>query len=164
MHSPTAALSLFDANTPLTCEDMIGTWKGGGFPTGHPMDGLLEATGWYGKRFDSLDDVHPLVFGKPGKLFSVNPGLVPMSQAERLTPLFQNPLIAAAGKALIRCLVTSKPKARLRMVECRGQATATMLYDDLPIADHFRKLNDNTVLGLMDLRGSDPFFFTLTRV
>lgn len=41
MHSPTAALSLFDASTPLTCEDMLGTWKGGGFPTGHPMDGLL---------------------------------------------------------------------------------------------------------------------------
>jgi hypothetical protein len=23
--------------------------------TGHPMDGLLEASGWYGKQFDDVD-------------------------------------------------------------------------------------------------------------
>ncbi len=43
-----------------------------------------------------------------------------------------------------------------------------MIYDQLPVNDVFRKLDDNhddTVIGAMDLRGSrKPFFFVLTRV
>ena len=39
-----------------------------------------------------------------------------------------------------------------------------MIYDSLPINDVFRKVDDHTVLGLMDLKGmKDPFFFVLTR-
>lgn len=33
---------------------------------GHPRDGLLEAWHWRGKRFESLEEVHPLVFASPG--------------------------------------------------------------------------------------------------
>lgn len=162
--SVSAALSLFDASKPVDCKFMLGTWKGSGYPTGHPMDGLLEETGWYGKRFEGIDDVHPLVFGKPGNHFSVNPAFVPMTLAGRITPLLRNKIAAFVARGVIRGLVTSNPKARLRMVEYRGEATATMVYDALPINDHFRKLDDNTVLGLMDLRGSEPFFFILERV
>ena len=50
------------------------------------------------------------------------------------------------------------------MMEYRGQVTATMMYDYLPIHDHFRKIDDNTVLGLMDFKPiSQPFFFLLKR-
>ncbi len=39
-----------------------------------------------------------------------------------------------------------------------------MIYDQLPINDVFRKLDDNTVMGIMDLKGmKDPFFFKLKR-
>ena len=37
-------------------------------------------------------------------------------------------------------------------------------YDNLPINDVFRKVDDNTVLGIMDLKGmKQPFFFVLRR-
>jgi hypothetical protein len=39
-----------------------------------------------------------------------------------------------------------------------------MVYDNLPIIDVFRRLDANSLLGLMDARGLDqPFFFTLQR-
>ena len=41
-------------------------------------------------------------------------------------------------------------EASLQMVEFRGVISATMIYDGAPIFDHFRKLDDNTVMGVMD--------------
>ena len=38
------------------------------------------------------------------------------------------------------------------MTEYRGVVSATMIYDSLPIIDIFRKVDDDTVLGAMDLR------------
>jgi hypothetical protein len=50
------------------------------------------------------------------------------------------------------------------MTEYRGVLSATMIYDQLPTNDIFRKLDDNTVLGLMDNKTiKDPFFFKLIR-
>lgn len=55
--------------------------------------------------------------------------------------------------------------ARLRMVEYRGASTATMIYDDHPVIDHFRKIDDDTALGVMDRKGDvAPLFFRLTRL
>jgi hypothetical protein len=52
----------------------------------------------------------------------------------------------------------------LRTTRYRGVDTATMIYDQLPINDVFRKLDDHSVIGAMDLRGSKkPYFFVLTR-
>jgi len=56
------ALALFDTLPAVRPEEMLGEWRGEEFPTGHPMDGLLAATGWAGKRFDDADRVHPLLF------------------------------------------------------------------------------------------------------
>jgi hypothetical protein len=42
--------------------------------------------------------------------------------------------------------------------------TATMSYDALPINDVFRKVDNDTVLGAMDLRGLQmPLMFVLRR-
>ena len=39
-----------------------------------------------------------------------------------------------------------------------------MIYDRQPIVDHFRKVDSDRVLGLMEMRGMErPFFFLLTR-
>ena len=39
-----------------------------------------------------------------------------------------------------------------------------MIYDRKPIIDYFRKIDDDRVLGLMEMRGMErPFFFLLTR-
>ncbi len=47
------AMELLDSLEPVDVGFMIGNWKGEGFHTNHPMDGLLEAYHWYGKRFES---------------------------------------------------------------------------------------------------------------
>ncbi len=55
--------------------------------------------------------------------------------------------------------------ARLRKVEHRGQVTATMVYDNQPIFDHFRQIDAQTVLGVMDRKGEPvPLYFYLRRV
>jgi len=50
------------------------------------------------------------------------------------------------------------------MMEHRQKISATLIYDNLPIHDIFRKVDDNTVLGEMDFKGmKQPFFFLLNR-
>ncbi len=53
--------------------------------------------------------------------------------------------------------------ATLRTVEHRGVPTATMVYDRHPVFDHFRRVDADTVLGLMDRKGDAPLFFWLRR-
>ena len=54
--------------------------------------------------------------------------------------------------------------AALRRVEYRGVVTATMIYDKHAIFDHFRRVNENTVLGVMDRKGETPaLYFWLRR-
>ena len=77
-----AALAFYDRLEPVGVEEMIGSWRGEGLPTGNPLDGLLERFG----------------------------------------------------------------------------------YDALPINDVFRKVDDDTLVGAMDLRGLEmPFMFVLRR-
>lgn len=54
--------------------------------------------------------------------------------------------------------------ASLRRVEYRGQVTATMVYDQHPIFDHFKQIDETHVLGVMDSKGDDfPLYFYLKR-
>lgn len=56
-------------------------------------------------------------------------------------------------------------QASLRSVEYRGIVTATMVYDQHPVFDHFRRVSDNEVLGVMDRKGDAmPLFFWLRRL
>lgn len=164
---PETVLARFDALPPLDAEEMLGRWRGAEVPTGHPFDGLLSAFGWHGKRFDSVDDGHPLVFdtgGLHGRLFTVNPALVPMETALRFPTVVRARPVAAAGRAYLRASATSKPRSRVRMAEYRGVVSATMIYDALPVNDHFRRVDDDTLLGAMDHRSTtNPYFFTLHR-
>jgi hypothetical protein len=67
-------LALFDWLAPVDAGFMLGAWRGSGFHTGHPLDGLLEACRWHGKRFEDAEHVHPLVFETlGGRARSVNP-------------------------------------------------------------------------------------------
>ena len=159
-----AAFARFDQLKPVAPEEMLGSWRGEGFPTGHPLDGLLEAWHWRGKRFDSLEEVHPLVFeGWGGGQVHVNPALVPIGLLRaqcvgRLVPFgglfpWLAPLVSTRASA-----------ARLRGTLYRGKVSATMVYDALPIQDIFRRLDAHTLLGVMDCKGMEqPFFFVLRR-
>jgi hypothetical protein len=156
------AFARFDALPAVRPEEMLGLWRGRGVPTGHRMDGLLEAYRWYGKRFDSADAVHPLVFGSPGALYSLDPWRLPLGLV-RWPSFARSGAARAAVRLLTPLLRTSRPRARLRTMEVRGVATAVMLYDHLPIVDAFRRLDPQSLLGYMDQRGEAPFFFLLER-
>ena len=157
--------ALFDALPGVAIEELTGRWRGSGLPTGSPLDGLLEAYGWYGKEFVDADRVHPLLFlDRHGRPRPVNPAPLPVGLLRSrpgLTRLGVARRVFGLGRML---LWTDRPAARLRTVLHRGTATAAMVYDALPIIDVFKRVDAGTVLGLMDLRGlPDPFFFVLTR-
>lgn len=161
------ALALFDAAPAVTPDDMIGTWQGAEMPTGHPLDGMLAASGWWGKQFVDGETVHPLLFPTcdGAALWAVNPLLAfsGIGLATRIPALKRRNHIGLIN-AVSPVLRTRSPKARLRTTRYRGVDTATMVYDQLPVNDVFRKLNADSVIGAMDLRGSRaPYFFVLTR-
>ncbi|WP_232537713.1 DUF4334 domain-containing protein [Cystobacter fuscus] len=157
------ALALFDSLEPVDLDFMMGRWVGAGFDTHHPMDGLLETFGWYGKAFVTPDDVHPLLFRRGGGVVSISPRFMPMGLLWKLR-LPRSALLNALSLPLKFALQTRRARARVRMMEHRGKVSATMIYDDLPIHDVFRKLDAVTVLGAMDLKGMpQPFFFQLRR-
>jgi hypothetical protein len=158
------ALSFYDSLPPVTLDQMVGSWRGRGLTTGHPLDGLLEALAWHGKTFRGPDDVDPLVFDTADGVYPVNPALVPIGAVLRFRGVLRQPGVASLAKLLMRLARTSTSTARLRMVEYRGVVTATMCYDRQPINDHFRFVDDDTVVGAMDLRGMPrPFLFVLHR-
>ncbi len=160
------AIALFDSLDSVEIEFMLGHWTGKGFHTDHPMDGLLEAYHWHGKHFESPEAVHPLVFSTLGDgVAYVNPAF--MGPSLSLIDRFPMPKSAWAGtlfQVMMPLLTTQTSRARLRMTDYRGKSSATMIYDQLPINDVFRKIDNNAVLGVMDLKGMEkPFFFRLDR-
>jgi hypothetical protein len=162
------ALAIFDSLEPVDVAFMLGDWRGTGFPTGHVLDGMLEACHWHGKHFIDGERVHPLVFRgeRAGQAFTIRP--LGARWALRLLqrfPQLKSPAVARMARSLLPLLRTSQPMARLRMTTFRGRLSAAMIYDDAPIIDVFRRVDANTVLGLMDMKGLDrPFFFVLRRV
>ncbi|WP_289045677.1 DUF4334 domain-containing protein [uncultured Olleya sp.] len=145
---------IYDQLEPISLDFMIGRWKGFEIKTGHSLDGLLVPSGWYGKFFKSPEEVHPLVFFAKNKtqLYAVNPKKVAM---DAKVPKSLLGVLTSLAKPFTQ---TKKIGARLRMIEYREKATATMAYDDKPINDHFVKIDENTVLGLMDKKGDSPNF------
>ncbi|MCG1037577.1 DUF4334 domain-containing protein [Polaribacter sargassicola] len=156
-------LRVYDQLEPVSLDFMTGRWKGEEIKTGHALDGMLVPSGWYGKIFISPEEVHPLVFFAKNKtqLYSVNPKYLPMDLKVPKNKVLG--VLMTLSKPFVQ---TKKTSARLRMIEYRGRATATMAYDAKPINDHFVKIDENTVLGLMDKKGDSknfPYAFVLKR-
>ncbi|EFC45033.1 predicted protein [Naegleria gruberi] len=158
------ALDFYDQLEPVSTDFMIGRWKGSEFRTNHPMDNMLDISGWYGKMFQDTENVHPLLFYESNSrdLFAVNPDRVVAGMT--LTNVPRTPFVKKIMLWLKPFISIRKSKARLRMTEFRGKVSATMVYDTQPINDVFRKVDENTVLGVMDLKGmKEPYFFVLQR-
>ena len=157
------AFALFDQLEAVQLDQMLGQWRGGGLPTGHVMDGMLEAFGWYGKTFTDANHVHPLLFTLNGQLVAIDPKWLPIAQLSNRRLPAQG-LLARLSLPAKFALKTSQSRAQIRMMAYRGKTSAVMIYDHLPIMDIFRKVDDNTLLGVMDLKGmQQPFFFVLYR-
>lgn len=101
-------------------ESMRGSWRGGDFATGHVLSRVLEKVRWHGKRFGDPMDAVPLVCRNDEG------------------DLYSNTTAAGGGEA------------SLWQVGFRGEVTATMVYDKLPVFDHFKRVDDNTVMGIMN--------------
>jgi len=101
-------------------EEILGSWRGGDFANGHPASALLEQVRWHGKRFDSPLEAHPLICRGEDGA------------------LYSNSKAAGGGLA------------SLWPVGFRGEVTATMVYDAMPVFDHFKAVDENTLLGVMN--------------
>ena len=144
------ALRFFDELESVNLEFMIGRWQGYEFPTNHPMDGLLKASAWYGKEFVDAEKVHPLLFSdRNNSIFKVYPSPIAMNFGPRLLAL-KSQVMKPIFTLMNLMLKTEKSQARIPMIEYREKVSAGMIYDNLPINDIFRKIDDNRVLGLMD--------------
>lgn len=115
--------------------EILGSWRGFAFPTGHPIEKVLARSRWHGKRFDALDDAKPLICrAEDGSLYSDT----------------------ASGKG----------EASLWQVAFRGEVTATMVYDGMPVFDHVKRVDDNTLMGIMNGKPNvvpAHFYFGLER-
>ncbi|WP_280468097.1 DUF4334 domain-containing protein [Nocardia cyriacigeorgica] len=163
--TPERAWAVFDDLPAVrVAEVTTGRWRGSEVDTGHPWAGVLVESGWYGKQFDSADAVHPLLFSdEKGSIFAVDPRRVPLGLAGRVPTAWLRP-VRNNLRILSPALRTTKPTARLRDIDYRGVVSAAMVYDHLPIIDHFRRLDEDTLLGVMDMRGlAEPYFFLLER-
>ncbi|WP_198536578.1 GXWXG domain-containing protein [Paenibacillus sp. DMB5] len=129
------AFAWFDLLEIVEMDQMRGRWRGSELPSGHPMDGLLHLTGWYGKEFLDAETVHPLLFEKRnGRLFCVNPGLLPLTLPFQLIP---RRIVSPLFRLVSPLIRTGSSKARLRMIGYREKLSASMVYDQKAIIDHF---------------------------
>ena len=170
------AFHFFDSLEAVSIPFMKGRWKGSECITGHIMDGMLSIAPWHGKAFITPEAVHPLVFtDRAGKRYCVDPKKVfrfienkaSMMVLSDFTRKHRDGSFDAHKLDLIfRSFRTGRPKARLRELSFRGKVTAAMIYDELAIIDVFRKIDNNTVLGVMDIKGrygKKGYFFLLER-
>lgn len=160
------AFALFDSLQPVEPEAIHGLWRGRGLATGHPLDGVLENLGWYGKRFhpDGRADAL-LFFWDEHRLIPVDPAGIPVRLALRFGGIGRQRIAKSLFSYLVKAMRAKATVAEVRNVRFRGVTSSGMAYDRQPIIDHFRKVNDNRLLGAMSIAGDERhYFFWLDRV
>jgi hypothetical protein len=159
------ALALFDS-LPAVVDptEMLGDWRGHELFCGHPLEGLLSACRWWGKRFVDAEHVYPQIFARAdGSTFSTNPARMPMSPWLSRRPEWLIRLIFRVAYPYVH---SEKSSAHLAMAEYHGQPGVAMVYDKLPIIDHFRRIDANQLLAIMDMAADNSgksLFFTLEK-
>lgn len=158
-----SAIWRFDGLRPVTAEDLLGHWLGSELPTDHPLDGILTALGWHGKAFFVPDAAHPLLFGDgAGGVTPLDPVRLPVRLALRLPWLARSRLARRLFSGIRRLAVSDPPAAHIEVLPFHGKSSAAMVYDRLPVTDHFRRIDERRLLGLMEMPGMErPFFFML---
>lgn len=160
------AFALFDSLQPVDPVEIEGLWRGRSLETGHPLDGVLENLGWYGKRFhpDGRADAL-LFFWDEHRLIPVDPAGIPIRLALKMGRFGRRRIAKTLFSYLVKALRAKGTVAAVRAHRFRGQTSAAMAYDRQPIIDHFRKVDDTRLLGAMSIAGEPKhYFFWLDRV
>ncbi|WP_370246511.1 DUF4334 domain-containing protein [Nocardioides sp.] len=124
---------------PVRVADILGHWRGGDFATGHLAGTVLEQVRWHGKWFESPQDAKPLICR------------------------------GEDGRLFSHLKAGGGGEASLWEVGFRGEVTATMVYDKLPVLDHFKAVDDTTLMGIMNGKleaafgVADLYYFWLER-
>lgn len=156
----------FQSLEPVDPIEMFGLWRGAGVPSGHPLDGVLENLQWFGKRFHPDMRADALLFQwHPGRLVAIDPRFVPIGLAIRLAPLGRASLTRSLFSLLQKAFRAQGTTAALEVRAFEQVASAAMIYDKQPIVDHFRRVNVDTLAGMMCVRDDERrFFFKLTKI
>ena len=165
MKDQQAALEKFRRLPPVEPREMVGLWKGRGIPAGHPFDGILENLGWFGKRFTPDMRADALLFRlSERRLVAIDPKRIPL----RLVLRFHEGGRMRVAKNLFSILLCGLrargPVASLKTIVFGGVESGAMVYDDQPIVDYFRRIDEERIMGTMTIRGDDRiYFFELER-
>jgi len=54
--------------------------------------------------------------------------------------------------------------SRLRRIEFRDKVSTALIYNYLPLIDHFRKVDDKILMGIMEIKGRIQVYFYLQRI
>ncbi|OHV77100.1 DUF4334 domain-containing protein [Rhizobium sp. LCM 4573] len=159
------ALEYFDSLETVPPKELVGLWEGKGIPTGHPLDGVLENLGWYGKRFNANMRADALLFQTGGyRLVPIDPAYIPVRLLLRFAQFARTKPARNCFGHLQKALWARGPVASLKALQHRGRTSAAMVYDHQPVIDHFRKIDDGRLLGAMSIKGDDRcYFFLLSR-
>ena len=177
--SASQVYAFFDTLPPVELDFMVGRWRAAAVPTNNLQDGNLAVLDFYGKRFHGAGnnyEVDPLfcwsgdnlvmLASPPYFTMKTNPYMVPSTS----TPFRREVFHKINQLTVLKCCTTKKPQAHTMIAEHRGVYTTAMVYDELPMLDVFRKVDENTILLVFILKGfsdsaddtSSPFL-SLTR-
>ncbi|WP_414125015.1 DUF4334 domain-containing protein [Rhizobium sp. BR 317] len=163
--SQAEAFDYFDSLGVTSATQLAGLWQGHGVASEHPLDGVLENLGWYGKRFTTDLRADALLFAAgPHRLVAIDPSMIPLKLALRFHRFGRTRVARSLFSSLRKMWRAKGPVASLRLMSFRGKTSAAMAYDRQPITDHFRRVDDDRLLGVMAVEGdSRHYFFILTR-
>lgn len=159
------ALTYFSHLVPISPPELIGLWRGRSLATGHPLDGMLEALGWYGKRFHPDKRADALLFSTGSRrLVPIDPKYAPLQLALRFYGLARRQWCRNLFGYAMKGMWARGPVASIRVAEFAGEQSACMVYDSQPVIDHFRRIGPDHLMGAMVIEGrEDLFFFVLER-
>ena len=146
-----AELAHLQRATGVDAEDLDALWA-----ACTPVRAADILGAWRGSDFDTDHPVHTMLAasGWHGKRFDSVREAHPLICRSEDGELFSN-------KDLGRGL------ASLWDVEIRGEVTASMVYDGQPVIDHFKAVDERTLLGLMNGKGvrheGRSYYFVLER-
>ena len=166
MNDQRSVLQRFRHLPPIEPVALVGLWRGRGIPSGHPLDGVLENLGWFGKRFTPGMRADALLFRSgERRLVAVDPAWIPLRLALRFHRIGRTRMARNLFSNLARRLRANGPVASVRSLPFEEVTSAAMVYEAQPIIDHFRRIDDRRVMGAMVIRGDDRrYFFELERV